>query len=717
MSNDQKRIDDVTAAYREVFGRNPDPGGLETWTRSGLSGDKLRAVLASSEEGQRQRADPTKFGAKVVDPESLSERQREYYEVWRRKNPNSVLYDIILDTEIKQRMNAGSAQYWEQVNQGNIIERPEYTDPETGEKVNPSVIISREGAQALGADLGAHISGTRRGVEYYFPSSIRGEDGSEVALKFRGNVSGAQSLTGTEGTDFEGFQVAVATGSKSSGLFGSVVGKIGEAIGSSALERFGNDPLRALEKYGGKGLARTLGAVSVTVPFSDLYADTAFGSRGGERLDQWQYEGIRFTGVEADDLEMAQGFVERAAVTAVQAIVVGGTGGLGTPVAMGIEAGYQTAKGYQASQYNRDFDLRSAAIDVAFAGIPVKGATAASTVGRAAVREGARSAVQQRFSEFAGFDLAGRGIENDGDIDWGVVGERAAVGAVGALTGLRSESGSYFIPGGSILGVNPYTTALEYGFADSPEARRAVLLQAGVGAATSTVAGVVQSGSAWRTLSESVTGSFRTDRGPTILDPQSEGSWAQQVRNQLGAPRVANEGVPQFAYSEDGTVITGLASSYTDPRYGQFSAGTRGIRVVPVRDPSLPGQVRFEEAARGTAAYENQMLLPVSDPTTGSAAWPVQEAIPIQTTRRTLPSWRTIGRAAISPDPAGVLRRTAESQDRWAFRTAMGPMSRSEERARARAGTGLLRRDMAPVTEDLNRSFRDTVSWFRRSGS
>lgn len=586
--------EEVRSAYREVLGRDPDAGGLANYMRSGLSGDRLKADLASSQEGQRRRADPSKYGAKAVDPANLSAKQKEYYDVWKLQNPNTAFYSTHLQG-LKWRMGAGSAAAYKEEVLGNVRVIPGYKDPETGKWVDQTVIVSEQAARNLGPHLGKHFKGNKKGVTYFFPETFIDADGVTQNVTLGGDFSKNEVYKDQDGKS-TGMKVAVATGAKKSGLFGTLgdVLSLGGTI--KPIKKLMDDPMRHLEKYLGKGAAEVAGVVSAINPLGDLTNAVMFGSKGATRVDEWQARTVERIGIDPEDFEKFQDIQERVAVTAAQAVLYAFspfTLGATAALAVGMEAAYQGAKAYEANQFNRDFDWSSAAVDIAMAGIPTGSGASWANVGKAAAKAAVSSAAKQKFSQYSGYDAAGRGIKNKGDVDWGEVGKSAVIAGLGQFTaGVK-------LPGSNFLGVNLYTTGLRYAMAD-PEDRKGILFEslatAGATAGSSFISGYRQGGArgSWNSFKNASIGTFDLKQSNFFNpDPTRELPWRQEFRNQMGRP--------QLVSSEAVETSRGLVPMQ-DPGYGMFGGG---YSIAPKENLNKPFGIEYQVVKSSSPEAKN----------------------------------------------------------------------------------------------------------------
>lgn len=208
---------EVRDAYREVLGRSPDRGGMETYLKSGLSGDKLKKDLASSAEaGRRKELDPTKYGVKVHSIDKLEGRDKETFEKYKSKFGWSNLTPMAMQElrSVKYAFKTDEAE--KQFNRGNI--RWEYG----GFMVRP------EAVKALGSDLNKHLAGGE-GTKWYYPKTTT-IDGQEVDVKMENKRFAKAQEFNYGGTAYMGTQRVPKPGS---GLLGGINEFLVKDIGMS----------------------------------------------------------------------------------------------------------------------------------------------------------------------------------------------------------------------------------------------------------------------------------------------------------------------------------------------------------------------------------------------------------------------------------------------------------------------------------------------------
>ena len=215
--------EEVTRAYREALGRDPDPGGLAAWQDSGLKYGQLVEQLKASEEGQRASASGVgqssvaeeevfvnPYGPDANEPateDMVSDRVRPWYEVWRRYNPDEQLTLGQLRNFTDQRSQK-SVEAYEAEFLGLIsVEVVEREDGSTYEQRS----ISQAAADFAGGAKNIRYSGHEAG-------GIIFDYTEEGALLKHGQM---QSQTRDDGTTFEYF---LTTGKPREGLLESFGG-------------------------------------------------------------------------------------------------------------------------------------------------------------------------------------------------------------------------------------------------------------------------------------------------------------------------------------------------------------------------------------------------------------------------------------------------------------------------------------------------------------
>lgn len=308
-----KREEDVRAAFQEVFGREVDEGGLVNYLDSGLSGDELRANLASSQEGRRRGADPTQYGAEAVDVESLSGGDREAYDKWQQYNPGQTYYST--DRQYMDWVtDSMSLTTWEASQRGLIRE-------DLARNTDGSLMLNAEGdpfhyvyvspeANAFAADRGEklYFNGVKQGRTYYGDFSNAKTDN----IQFKE-------------PDEQGLRVGVGLGSPKSGVFGEVTGFL-EDLGMSedlaatlvSVGSFAVNPFLGVASLGQFG-SEVLG-IKESYFLTDPLNVTSAALYGREGYERNIAGGAGLLGVDEQDFALAQGVASQVATTALSVV-------------------------------------------------------------------------------------------------------------------------------------------------------------------------------------------------------------------------------------------------------------------------------------------------------------------------------------------------------------------------------------------------------------
>lgn len=246
-----KREEDVRAAYQEVLGREADESGLVNYLDSGLSGDELRANLASSQEGRRRGADPTRYGAEAINVESLSGGDREAYDKWQQYNPGQTYYST--DRQYMDWVtDSMSLTTWEASQRGLIRE-------DLARNADGSLMLNAEGdpfhfvyvspeANAFAADRGEklYFNGVKKGRTYFGDFSNAKTDNIQL-----------------QKPNEKGMQTGVGLGSPKLGVFGTISNLFQDlgmnedwaatftlaVTGGASIGQFGDEVLKIKESY------------------------------------------------------------------------------------------------------------------------------------------------------------------------------------------------------------------------------------------------------------------------------------------------------------------------------------------------------------------------------------------------------------------------------------------------------------------------------------
>lgn len=256
----QKRLDEweakqeqeVRDAYQEVLGREVDAGGLVNYLGSGLTGDELRASIASSDEGRRRGADPTVYGATVVDPETLSGKEREAYDTWRQYNPGQTYYST--DRQFMGWVTDSMSLTTYEAKERGLIQDVVQENKETGEDTIFTYVTPQANAFAAERGEELYFNGLKQGKMYYGDfSNVRTDN---IAFQDDPNAEGMQFGQGL-GSPKEGFFGEVSGFLEDLGMsedLASTLTTVGSfainpALGVVSLAQFGDEVLGIKESY------------------------------------------------------------------------------------------------------------------------------------------------------------------------------------------------------------------------------------------------------------------------------------------------------------------------------------------------------------------------------------------------------------------------------------------------------------------------------------
>jgi len=122
---DEERFD---STYNEVLGR--DPTDQERREMSSVPSSQLQRHLAVSDEARKRGVDPSKYGVTPVSVDSLGKRDREFYDIWRKYNPNAEFNTAVHDT-LRWESGRGNAKVYEARQVGLINDTLQH-DEESG---------------------------------------------------------------------------------------------------------------------------------------------------------------------------------------------------------------------------------------------------------------------------------------------------------------------------------------------------------------------------------------------------------------------------------------------------------------------------------------------------------------------------------------------------------------------------------------------------------
>lgn len=266
--NRRARETDITESYRRILGRDPDPKGMESYLKSGMSVHELEKSLASSAEAGR-RYQSNWDAAQKVTPGMVGDQYRLYVDAWRQKNPGKELGMGTFTREVK---------HWENLTNGNV-----------------------EGYRAfLDGDIKEVQRGAQTGLStYYVTQKAIDRMGGKVDL--RSNTTGQAFITpeGAEWTTTQGRRKAVGSENGMSYFFSAEKETSGLAGVFSEVDTVLND-----------WLPKELVAIA------DI-TGAAAGILGGSRQKRIQRENLAgITGLKEQEV----GFVQRAADTVAQVV-------------------------------------------------------------------------------------------------------------------------------------------------------------------------------------------------------------------------------------------------------------------------------------------------------------------------------------------------------------------------------------------------------------
>jgi hypothetical protein len=185
---------EVTAVYREVLGRNPEPAGLDNWMRSGMTGDKLKRKIAEH-AGTTRGADPARYGVRVRDVSTLDKNVQETYNKYKGKLGWESLTPAVIK-EIRDLTYAfKTPEARSQFDSGRIK-----AERDGG---NFTFVVSPDAVRTLGSDLSPHFA-SLPGAGWVYPSTINlnGTDedvrlsGSRFSKESTFDAGGGQMMSG-----------------------------------------------------------------------------------------------------------------------------------------------------------------------------------------------------------------------------------------------------------------------------------------------------------------------------------------------------------------------------------------------------------------------------------------------------------------------------------------------------------------------------------------
>ncbi len=106
------------AAYRNLLGRDPENfAALKNWAYKDYS--QVVKLMSLEPEARGNGINPLDFGNEIIDPETLSEKDREWYDAWAEANPNDTFYSGMLD-QLHWRQDLYSVDVYRGMNDGTI---------------------------------------------------------------------------------------------------------------------------------------------------------------------------------------------------------------------------------------------------------------------------------------------------------------------------------------------------------------------------------------------------------------------------------------------------------------------------------------------------------------------------------------------------------------------------------------------------------------------
>lgn len=204
--------DVVEQAYEDVLGRKAGDGDVNFGSGFRTRAE-LQQALASSDEARKKKVDPTKFGTEFVDPGSLSDREREWYDVWKK--------------------NKGSQKItkWELSNWMRNSRSKEWMDLELGGKMGTIGLTDGRVAKVLDKDALGQLGFSG---DYFY--STKGDSTGDVVLipeNFKTSKRWTRVADGKDfGDKYAGYQVLQLAAREKSGIAGKTVKALG---GSKAL--------------------------------------------------------------------------------------------------------------------------------------------------------------------------------------------------------------------------------------------------------------------------------------------------------------------------------------------------------------------------------------------------------------------------------------------------------------------------------------------------
>lgn len=450
------------SGFREVLGRDIAPTGAEVqginnWANyyrdHGYAG--LTAQLSLSDEARRRGVDPTAYGNTVVDPETLSKKDREWYDAWAEANPNETFYSGILE-QLSWRQGLYSVDVYRGMNDGTITV-----------DANNIITVTPEAVETYGGEnLVFHHGGSGQ--------LVRAPEDSGVVIARRRVYEGEKPEGFTDEQwdkwmseqNSDGYTLYNTSPSQKKGIGDYVSGALEDiGLGSDAVD-FVMATIPVVATIAGGPLAGAL-AAPAAAPFVDdaLGIDEAYfvtDPLGVTSGTYWGTEGARrnlsggmdfFNTTDAERFQLAQG-IGRDIVGTVAGLATGGLAGVAVGAAWSaIQNVNQAAAGLQSwgdAFANIGIGTASSALMVDGGGVGAAFANAAnSSVTKilqtglvtgdwdAALEQGAVSGLSSLAS--AGFNAALRPTSAGMGALYGAGSGMATAYGAGALLGMEGD--------------------------------------------------------------------------------------------------------------------------------------------------------------------------------------------------------------------------------------------------------------------------------------
>lgn len=567
--------EEVTAAYQEVLGRKPDPGGLETYMNSGLTGDALRKNLASSTEASiragKGKLDLNKYGVKTFELQKLDKGTQETFEKYKKKfnwGEGAITKNVF--NEIKQmrymfKTPEAEQEYWKKsvkIERGARGLEVQVTDK----------AISRLGQTDKWGnfDLSRSFAGTE-GVAFLFPTMV-----GDTKVFMRGKRFSDQQELKIDG-QATGYSYTNRIAAPKSGFFGEVFEFFDDTLG------MGPDGAAIFTMGTGYMLGGPIGAaIASPKPIEELTGSKT-GYFLGDPLGLWSGLTYGTEGYEKNLKATASTFntsvekVQRAQAIG-QSVVVAAVSIVGTPL-----AGAIVQSGMSAVRNTNAAYLGHKSASKAFASFGLDTAMAAASYAGSSYIQGLELNTWADLGARVGFESvkttlgsAGQSYIETGRAQW-----REAARA-GAVAGLATGVGD-FSP--SVYGINLGSTAVHLGFSRSPEERAGIFASA---------------------ITSGILGYMSKD--PDLSSPWVQGRMIDPMRD-------AYRNNLKIVETEAGNLAQKFGQEYADQYVSEYkqhmddiyySKGIFGRNAVANLRPGLSNVVGFE--ALPSPVLESQLL-------------------------------------------------------------------------------------------------------------